>query len=216
MKGRPDVVRYRPPSGLNGTPRAVIEKLGTGHSPTTLHTSGVSWSVHFACGFSSCRSTAAGNRCDGPGRGNAVNDKSDFVYVRRRDAYGCPAGEYAIRRFTSIEHGMAIYKYWSSACPRCALRAKCTTSEYRRIGRWEHEQVLDKMEARLDRDPSRSEHHAIPGAHRCQRFRQPDQSMHLAAFVTDPHHVMVLAVDGDTVVGMASGIEYFHPDKALQ
>jgi Transposase DDE domain len=81
--------------------------------------------------------------------------KGDFVYLPKRDAYRCPAGEYAIRRFTSIEHGMAIYKYWSSACPRCALRAKCTTSPYRRIGRWEHEQVLDKMQARLDRDPSR-------------------------------------------------------------
>ena len=82
-------------------------------------------------------------------------DKSDFVYIAKRDAYRCPAGEYAIRRFTSIEHGMAIYKYWSSACPRCALRAKCTTSKYRRIGRWEHEHILDKMQARLDRDPSR-------------------------------------------------------------
>jgi transposase len=82
-------------------------------------------------------------------------DKSDFVYVRRRDAYRCPAGEYAIRRFTSIEKGMAIHKYWSSACPSCALRVKCTTSKYRRIGRWEHEEVLEKMQARLDRDPSR-------------------------------------------------------------
>jgi transposase len=81
-------------------------------------------------------------------------DKSDFVYVRRRDAYRCPAGEYAIRRFTSIEKGMAIYKYWSSACPRCALRAQCTTSDYRRIGRWEHEHILEKMQARLDRDPT--------------------------------------------------------------
>ena len=81
--------------------------------------------------------------------------KGDFVYIRKRDVYRCPAGQYAIRRFTSIEHGMAIYKYWSSACPRCAIRAKCTTSEYRRIGRWEHEQVLDKMQARLERDPSR-------------------------------------------------------------
>jgi transposase len=88
-------------------------------------------------------------------RADGRYDKSDFVYVRRRDAYRCPAGEYAIRRFTSIEKGMAIYKYWSSACPSCALRAKCTTSKYRRIGRWEHEQVLDKMQARLDRDPTR-------------------------------------------------------------
>jgi hypothetical protein len=64
-----------------------------------------------------------------------------------------PAGEYAIRRFTSVEKGMAIHKYWSSACPHCALRTKCTTSDYRRIGRWEHEAVLDKMQGRLDADP---------------------------------------------------------------
>ena len=61
-------------------------------------------------------------------RADGRYDKSDFVYIRRRDAYRCPAGEYAIRRFTSVEHGMAIYKYWSSACPRCALRSKCTTT----------------------------------------------------------------------------------------
>ena len=48
---------------------------------------------------------------------------------------------------------MVIHKYWSSACPRCALQAKCTTSDYRRIGRWEHEAVLDKMQGRLDADP---------------------------------------------------------------
>jgi len=88
-------------------------------------------------------------------RADGRYDKSDFVYIHRRDAYRCPAGEYAIRRFTSIERGMAIYKYWSSACPRCALRSKCTTSEYRRIGRWEHEDVLEKMQARLERNPSR-------------------------------------------------------------
>jgi len=82
-------------------------------------------------------------------------DKSDFVYNPERDAFRCPAGEYAIRRFTSLERGMTLYKYWASACPRCALRSKCTTGEYRRIGRWEHEAVLDRMQARLERDPTR-------------------------------------------------------------
>jgi hypothetical protein len=81
-------------------------------------------------------------------------DKSDFVYNPKRDAYRCPAGEYAIRRFTSLERGMKIYKYWASACPRCALRSKCTTSDYRRIARWEHEVVLDRMQARLEQDPT--------------------------------------------------------------
>jgi len=88
-------------------------------------------------------------------RADGRYDKSDFAYDAKRDAYRCPAGEWAVRRFLSVEKGMNIYKYWASACPRCALRSKCTTSDYRRIGRWEHEAVLDRMQARLDRDPKR-------------------------------------------------------------
>jgi transposase len=80
-------------------------------------------------------------------------DKRDFIYDAKRDEYRCPAGERAIFRFNSIENGMTIRKYWSSACPGCALRSKCTTSNYRRIGRWEHEAVLDQMQRRLDRAP---------------------------------------------------------------
>ena len=79
--------------------------------------------------------------------------KDDFRYDPARDAFRCPAGEYAIRRFTSVEKGMAIHKYWSSACPRCVLRSKCTTSNYRRIARWEHAAVLDALRQRLDADP---------------------------------------------------------------
>src|SRR5439155_5490688 len=59
----------------------------------------------------------------------------------------------AIRRFTTIEHGMTLHKYWSSACPRCPLKAQCTTGDYRRIARWEHEAVLEAMQERLDRQP---------------------------------------------------------------
>jgi transposase len=80
-------------------------------------------------------------------------DKRDFVYDTQRDEYRCPAGERAIFRFATIEKGMTIRKYWSSACPGCALRPRCTTSNYRRIARWEHEAVLDRMQRRLDRAP---------------------------------------------------------------
>jgi hypothetical protein len=81
-------------------------------------------------------------------------EKWDFTYLPKRDAYRCPAGEYATRRCASHEHGLTFYKYWSSACPKCSLRAKCTTGDYRRVTRWEHEDVLDRMHARLDRDPA--------------------------------------------------------------
>ncbi|GBF04252.1 acetyltransferase [Deinococcus aerius] len=36
----------------------------------------------------------------------------------------------------------------------------------------------------------------------------------LAAFFSDPRHHLVVAVDGETVVGMAGGFHYVHPDKA--
>ncbi len=33
------------------------------------------------------------------------------------------------------------------------MRSACTAADYRRISRWEHEDVLDRMQARLDRMP---------------------------------------------------------------
>ncbi len=63
------------------------------------------------------------------------------------------AGQRAIKRFTTVENGLTLHKYWSSACPRCPLKARCTTGDYRRIARWEQEAVLEAMQRRLDRQP---------------------------------------------------------------
>jgi transposase len=79
--------------------------------------------------------------------------KLDFVYIARDDEYLCPAGERAIFRFSREEGGLVVRKYWSSACPRCPLKAQCTTGDYRRIARWEHERILEAMQRRLDRRP---------------------------------------------------------------
>jgi ribosomal protein S18 acetylase RimI-like enzyme len=35
-------------------------------------------------------------------------------------------------------------------------------------------------------------------------------------FLSDPRHHLVVALDSDLVVGMASGVHYVHPDKAPQ
>jgi transposase len=80
-------------------------------------------------------------------------DKQDFIYIAKEDEFRCPAGQRLIWRFKTIENGQTLNKYWSSACPQCALKAKCTTGNNRRIHRWEHEYVLDDMQARLDRHP---------------------------------------------------------------
>ena len=79
--------------------------------------------------------------------------KNDFIYIAKEDQYQCPAGERAVHRFTRLEDNLMVRVYWSSACPRCPLRQKCTTSDYRRIRRWEREEVLEAMQRRLDRQP---------------------------------------------------------------
>jgi transposase len=80
-------------------------------------------------------------------------DKRDFVYVAEHNEYRCPAGARAIWRMTTIEDGLRLHRYWPSACPKCPIKARCTPSDYRRITRWEHEQVLDDMQRDLDRTP---------------------------------------------------------------
>jgi hypothetical protein len=45
-----------------------------------------------------------------------------------------------------------IRRYWTAACAECPLKAQCTTGPERRISRWEHEAVLETVQARLDRN----------------------------------------------------------------
>jgi len=81
--------------------------------------------------------------------------KRDFIYKPGDDEYECPAGQRLIYRFTRQESGLTIQRYWSSACPRCAIKSQCTTGDYRRVSRWEHEAVVEAAERRLDREPER-------------------------------------------------------------
>jgi hypothetical protein len=77
--------------------------------------------------------------------------RGDFVYQPEDDEYECPAGERLIYRFTDDSKEHSMRRYWSSACPQCELKPKCTTGKQRRMGRWEHEEILEAMEDRVDR-----------------------------------------------------------------
>jgi len=79
--------------------------------------------------------------------------KQDFVYKPEEDVYRCPAGETLKYYFTNVEHGMTLRRYWTNACQTCAIKSQCTTGKQRRITRWEHEDVLDAVQRRLDADP---------------------------------------------------------------
>ena len=82
-------------------------------------------------------------------------NKRDFVYLPEINEYRCPADQRLIWRFTTVEAGLTLHCYWSSACKACPLKAQCTPSPQRRIKRWEHEEVIDAMQRRLDEDPDK-------------------------------------------------------------
>jgi len=81
--------------------------------------------------------------------------KQDFRYVAEEDAYICPANEKLIYRYTNEEDGLVLRRYWTSACPTCAIKHRCTTGRERRITRWEHEHVLEAVQRRLDAHPEK-------------------------------------------------------------
>lgn len=81
--------------------------------------------------------------------------KRDFVYVPETDTYRCPAEQSLIWRFSTVEKGLTLHCYWSSACKGCPLKAQCTSSPQRRVKRWEQEAVIDAMQQRLDQDPDK-------------------------------------------------------------
>jgi transposase len=79
--------------------------------------------------------------------------KQDFRYVADGDIYICPAGERLTYRFTNVEKGLTLRRYWTNACRDCAIRDRCTEGKERRITRWEHEHVVEAVERRIDENP---------------------------------------------------------------
>ncbi len=79
--------------------------------------------------------------------------KADFIYIAKDDEYQCPAGQRLHWHQSTTENGLNISAYWTWVCPQCPLKTQCTTGKERRVRRWEHEAVLERMQQRLDRKP---------------------------------------------------------------
>ena len=81
--------------------------------------------------------------------------KQDFRYVAAEDAYVCPAGQRLAYSFTTKDRGLVLRRYRTNACQSCAIKRSCTTGNERLISRWEHEAVLETVQARLDHHPEK-------------------------------------------------------------
>jgi hypothetical protein len=77
-----------------------------------------------------------------------------FRYIAEQDEYECPAGERLVQHMTTQNKGRTLHLYWASRCGHCAIKAQCTSGVHRKMARWEHEAVLEKTQARLDRNPA--------------------------------------------------------------
>ena len=76
--------------------------------------------------------------------------KLDFAFFAKDNEYLCPAGQRLPYRCSTIEDGMKINAYWSSNCGSCVQKTQCTTGKERKVKRWEHEEVLETMQTRID------------------------------------------------------------------
>lgn len=95
----------------------------------------------------------------------------DFSYDAAADAYHCPAGKLLHPmpgRFRNTS-GRTEIRYASSAttCSRCRFKARCLSSKASRrtIGRWEHEDVLDRHRARMQGADERMRHRSAVVEH---------------------------------------------------
>jgi hypothetical protein len=80
--------------------------------------------------------------------------RQDFIYNAEHDHYICPAGAKLTKAKRRADHteDFDFYRHLS-ACFTCPLKSRCTPTKLRRIKRWENEDVLDRMQDRLDRMP---------------------------------------------------------------
>jgi len=79
--------------------------------------------------------------------------KRDFKWIAVDNEYECPAGERLRWQCYAKDKEKTLSRYWSSKCPSCSMRKRCTTGKNRRVSRWEHEDVLDRVQAGLESKP---------------------------------------------------------------
>jgi transposase len=76
-----------------------------------------------------------------------------FHYIAADDEYECPAGLRLVYHMTTQDRGKVVLCYWTYKCRMCNIKAQCTSGVYRKMTRWEHETMLERAQARLDRSP---------------------------------------------------------------
>ena len=80
--------------------------------------------------------------------------RSAFTYAPETDTVICPNAQHLKRHQDTAAHGCAIQNYYNTkACRECSLRAKCTKGKFRKFKINEHEEAIEQMRQRMDKEP---------------------------------------------------------------
>ncbi|HXJ71734.1 MAG TPA: IS1182 family transposase [Candidatus Dormibacteraeota bacterium] len=86
--------------------------------------------------------------------GQEVFPKDRFTYDPTADAYQCPGGQSLARSSVGDNRGKERLLYYNrAACAHCPLKAQCTTSTHRVIGRRVNEAVVERAALRVAARP---------------------------------------------------------------
>jgi len=78
-----------------------------------------------------------------------IFNRSQFKYDADRDVYICPVNKELTYRFSGVEKGLTVRRYFLDimTCRACNLKTQCTKSpQQRKIARWEHQGQIDSMD----------------------------------------------------------------------
>ncbi len=48
-----------------------------------------------------------------------------------------------------------LHRYWTTACGACAVKSHCTPAKERHLSRWEREDILERVQRRLEDNPTK-------------------------------------------------------------
>jgi len=79
-------------------------------------------------------------------------DRTAFSYEAQTDTFRCPAGRTLVRKQVLTRKRSILYV--AEDCSYCALKPRCTRVERRFVRRHLYEDALERMNARVEADPS--------------------------------------------------------------
>ena len=114
------------------------------------YSSGMAAAACEADGITACVPTNRSIHSQGDG---TLFGRSAFVYQPEADTYICPAGHVLARKQEVMRRDRMIL-YVARDCTGCLLKPRCITAQRRFVSRHQHEDALERMNARFQADPS--------------------------------------------------------------